>query len=122
MYCKYCGNQIDNDSRFCLFCGGKINTSGQMLTTQVQNTIPAKEIRSQTRQSKYDLAYVRGYTTTFTGIILITVALISYYAIFIEQNAHAIDNVDKTVEVVPPISVQAVPGVSVEVVPLYSGQ
>jgi len=30
--------------------------------------------------------------------------------------------VDKTVEVVPPISVHVVPGVSVEVVPLDSGQ
>jgi hypothetical protein len=28
---------------------------------------------------------------------------------------------DKTVEVVPPISVQVMPGISVEVVPLYSG-
>jgi len=32
------------------------------------------------------------------------------------------DFIDKTVEVVPPISVHVVPGVSVEVVPLYSGQ
>jgi len=34
----------------------------------------------------------------------------------------AIVELDKTVEVVPPISVHVVPGVSVEVVPLYSGQ
>jgi len=32
------------------------------------------------------------------------------------------ENLDKTVEVVPPISVHVVPGVSVEVVPLQVGQ
>lgn len=25
MFCKYCGNQIDNDSLFCTICGGKLN-------------------------------------------------------------------------------------------------
>ncbi len=24
MHCKHCGNQIENDSKFCSFCGGKI--------------------------------------------------------------------------------------------------
>jgi len=25
MHCKHCGNQIDNDSKFCSFCGGKVD-------------------------------------------------------------------------------------------------
>ncbi|MDP2338359.1 MAG: hypothetical protein Q8N05_18290 [Bacteroidota bacterium] len=37
-----------------------------------------------------------------------------------EQKTKLKGKVDKTVEVVPPISVQVVPGISVEVVPLYS--
>lgn len=27
MYCKHCGKQIDNDSKFCLFCGGSTISS-----------------------------------------------------------------------------------------------
>jgi hypothetical protein len=29
MHCKHCGNQIENDSKFCSFCGGKIDPVGQ---------------------------------------------------------------------------------------------
>jgi hypothetical protein len=36
------------------------------------------------------------------------------------EKVKSVKKVDKTVEVVPTISVQVVPGVSVEVVPLYS--
>ncbi len=34
MHCKHCGNQIENDSKFCSFCGGKIEPIGQTITTQ----------------------------------------------------------------------------------------
>ena len=27
MYCNYCGKQIDNESKFCVFCGQKILTT-----------------------------------------------------------------------------------------------
>ena len=33
MHCKHCGNQIENDSKFCSFCGGKIDPIGQVITT-----------------------------------------------------------------------------------------
>ncbi len=29
MHCKHCGNQIDNDSKFCSFCGGKVEPIDQ---------------------------------------------------------------------------------------------
>lgn len=29
MHCKHCGNQIENDSKFCSFCGGKVEPIGQ---------------------------------------------------------------------------------------------
>lgn len=31
MHCKHCGNQIENDSKFCSFCGGKIEPIGQSI-------------------------------------------------------------------------------------------
>ncbi len=34
MHCKHCGNQIENDSKFCSFCGGKISTIGQAIPTK----------------------------------------------------------------------------------------
>ena len=36
MHCKHCGNQIENDSKFCSFCGGKINPIDQSISTQQQ--------------------------------------------------------------------------------------
>lgn len=27
MYCNYCGKQIDNESKFCVFCGQKVLTT-----------------------------------------------------------------------------------------------
>jgi len=40
MHCKHCGNQIDNDSKFCIYCGGKtlpINPCEQGIQLQKQN-------------------------------------------------------------------------------------
>lgn len=34
MHCKHCGNQIENDSKFCTFCGGKIEPIGQSIPAQ----------------------------------------------------------------------------------------
>lgn len=34
MYCKHCKNQIENDSKFCSFCGAKQELIGQVLQTQ----------------------------------------------------------------------------------------
>ena len=33
MYCKHCGNQIENDSKFCSFCGEKLELLGQISQT-----------------------------------------------------------------------------------------
>lgn len=32
MHCKHCGNQIENDSKFCSFCGGKVEPIGLQQT------------------------------------------------------------------------------------------
>lgn len=34
MHCKHCGNQIENDSKFCSFCGGKIDPIRQTIPIQ----------------------------------------------------------------------------------------
>lgn len=34
MHCKHCGNQIENDSKFCSFCGGKTEPIEQLVEKQ----------------------------------------------------------------------------------------
>lgn len=54
MHCKHCGNQIENDSKFCSFCGGKIDPIGQTIPTQQPiNTEPI--IHPVTETSEYNL-------------------------------------------------------------------
>lgn len=31
MFCRHCGNEIENGSRFCSFCGGLIDNDGQII-------------------------------------------------------------------------------------------
>lgn len=44
MHCKHCGNQIENDSKFCSFCGGKIDSIGQ---TFHQTQQPSTQVQSE---------------------------------------------------------------------------
>lgn len=43
MHCKHCGNQIENDSKFCSFCGGKVEPIGLQETLIQQE--PKQEIK-----------------------------------------------------------------------------
>ncbi len=38
MHCKHCGNKIDNDSKFCSFCGGKVESIVQTSSSQQNST------------------------------------------------------------------------------------
>ena len=38
MHCKHCGNQIENDSKFCSFCGGKVESIVQTSSSQQNPT------------------------------------------------------------------------------------
>jgi len=44
MHCKHCGNQIENDSKFCSFCGGKIDPIGQ---TFQQTQQPLTQVQAE---------------------------------------------------------------------------
>jgi len=76
---------------------------------------------------KIKSAIIAGQTLRFVNFLLDTsiyfVIILGFILIFKDViNKENVKWIDKTVEVVPPISVHVVPGVSVEVVPLYSGQ
>lgn len=43
MFCKNCGKEIDNDSKFCIFCGFSQNTSKQETNSQNSDDIQNSE-------------------------------------------------------------------------------
>lgn len=43
MYCKHCGKQITDDSKFCRYCGGSQEDSFKTSSTDVSSESPIKE-------------------------------------------------------------------------------
>ncbi|RZK48811.1 MAG: zinc ribbon domain-containing protein [Pedobacter sp.] len=48
MHCKHCGNQIENDSKFCSFCGGKIEPISQSIPIQPTSNEPSNNPVTET--------------------------------------------------------------------------
>ena len=57
MFCKYCGNQIDEGSLFCRFCGARQDE----VSPQTQNGYPAPEPVSRPEQQGYPSQTVHGH-------------------------------------------------------------
>ena len=51
MYCKYCGKEIANDSKFCCHCGMQVNelakSSDIQLNTEKEQLSPAVSIEDK---------------------------------------------------------------------------
>jgi len=89
MYCKECGKEIDNDSKFCNYCGTKQNIIIKNLDVKTtkdtinQAHIPVNEnkpkenqiVKNIAKESKYDLTYKKDHTPTIFGLILLFVNL-----------------------------------------------
>lgn len=77
MHCKHCGNQIENDSKFCSFCGGKIDPIGQTIPTQQPLTQVQNEnvLTQQSEKPSYtSSSNDNGYL--IAGIYFFTIQLI----------------------------------------------
>lgn len=91
MFCKSCGNQIDNDSIFCSFCGAKqseinkpeTNTSSNPSIPEAKTvnvnlsfgrTTAHKETVEKIKIEKYDLAYEKETDAAGVGILLLFVS------------------------------------------------
>ncbi|HVN57773.1 MAG TPA: zinc-ribbon domain-containing protein [Bacteroidales bacterium] len=90
MFCKECGKQIDNDSKFCSYCGTKqsLTYMGEE-TTQVVNEKKNSEKDIQTpifiekntskeTKEKYDSSYEKEAGASFIGILGAIVFLILF--------------------------------------------
>ena len=49
MFCKYCGNQIDNGSSFCKFCGARLDEVSPQAQQAQNGYTPPEQIRPQAR-------------------------------------------------------------------------
>lgn len=87
MFCKSCGRQIDNDSRFCSICGAKqsVDLNPQVkvtidhsnsITQKVNNDPIFNNPSSIVQQRKYDLDYKKEDNAVTFGIFLLAIALI----------------------------------------------
>jgi len=99
MFCKECGKEIDNDSKFCSFCGTKQSNilSNEKIKEKVKEPEPAsrtvnvnlafssakskieKPVVEQIKIEKYDLTYEREYGATVAGVILSILLLVFYF-------------------------------------------
>lgn len=92
MYCKNCGNLIDDDSNFCNYCGTRqtINLSNKnqksKLTESAGSRLHAKSTENQKGQKdkgnqkrqKFDYRYTKEKDATYVGILLIVINVILY--------------------------------------------
>ena len=88
MYCKECGKQIDDDSKFCSHCGTRLVTEiPKTVTFQTTNEINSynkdksvdtssiKIKENQKEFSKYDKTYTKEIEATVTGSLIIILNL-----------------------------------------------
>ena len=79
MFCKYCGNQIKEGSKFCENCGAAVNATSEQkvvvnpVEVEVGNTQVASEVKS-----KAISGFVWSFFVPIVGLILSIVALKRY--------------------------------------------
>jgi tetratricopeptide (TPR) repeat protein len=85
MFCKICGNKIDDDSIFCSFCGAKQSEVNKSIVSELsdpktvnvnlsfgrQNTLNPSQEKVVQRQSKYDLTYEGDSEAAFVGSVIL---------------------------------------------------
>ncbi|NMC59328.1 MAG: zinc-ribbon domain-containing protein [Candidatus Methanofastidiosa archaeon] len=82
MFCKECGKEIDNDSKFCSFCGAKqaffqgyernLNSNTKPDTATHEEVNPRKQ--EEFEPEKYDRNYKRDIPASIMGLLVLLVA------------------------------------------------
>lgn len=77
MYCKNCGKEIDNDSKFCVNCGLKVSPKTKHKTTSEDKN--SKTLPEPSRKTKkYDEEFKRNQDYTLAGIALTGLSIAAY--------------------------------------------
>ncbi len=79
MHCKHCGNQIENDSKFCSFCGGKIDPIGQTIITNQ----PVTQVQTETISAPpYEKVISEKFVNAFLVIALADFGFSLFWIVF----------------------------------------
>lgn len=71
MYCKHCGKEIDNDSKFCKECGQKTDVTVEQTEQNLKSDVPAKAPSKRRKIPKF-LFYI--VPIIVIGVIIIFIA------------------------------------------------
>jgi hypothetical protein len=75
MYCKNCGKQNDDDSKFCMYCGKELNQSSNKSSIpkleSVSTTMSASETADNINNPAIQKIQPQNYNTADTGYFLI---------------------------------------------------
>lgn len=102
MYCKECGKEINNDSKYCSYCGMKqslknipsnspeIDTRSATSTRNFDISLSfgkpkKKEIIESVKVEKYDRTYQGDSDATITGIIIVIISLVILLVVRIDD-------------------------------------
>lgn len=97
MHCKHCGNQIENDSKFCSFCGGKIDPIGQTIPTQQ----PLTQVQPETILTpKYEKNIPEKFANAFLVIAIIDFGFRLFWNIINEIDRNGNSEIYSTMEIV----------------------
>ena len=95
MYCKECGKEIDNDSKFCRYCGKNqavLNeeSNRQIINKDVNISISLfnkdKKFKAKTDnptrevEKKYDESYQKEIGASYTGSTLLIINIILFFS------------------------------------------
>lgn len=92
MFCKSCGNKIDDDSQFCSYCGLKLSKTNNLTSNNIEqkesqtdnlkiyfdiknNPNPNNYLDNVINKSKYDSTYIKETEATLVGIIFLVLSL-----------------------------------------------
>ena len=108
MKCIHCNNEIDNDSKFCVFCGKEVTPSAEPPKEAQPTTVPSTVIPPQTPVATYvnngqPVQPKKSNTGLIVGIILGVVALLAVIIIVpivlvFSKVASEIKNIDNPIE------------------------
>lgn len=79
MYCKNCGNQIENDSKFCSHCGFKQSEGEPSLKESIENEIIKTEITEhvvEDHKSSMDFLFQKKTMGWYFAWVLLNVGLL----------------------------------------------
>ena len=97
MFCRYCGQEIDDDSKFCNQCGRKLNTSDDDNQIEELENISEKNTTYPTEKTEEGI----GCGTAFFICLFVIIAIIAFAFVVVklDQNSDSTGSIfDKIVE------------------------